>query len=120
MNEKVSLLHLRSSLASIYAGDLMELFSATQKRLILVCTNQKDVNDSTLCGNCGGLEIHADLKAYVNEKGLSKKIRIVKSGCLDYCGKGPIVCVQPENSWYNFVKKEDMKTIKEKWIDTLK
>ena len=97
----------------------METFSATQKRLILVCTSQKDANDKTLCGNCGGIDLHADLKTYANEKGLGKKVRVVKSGCLDYCGKGPIVCVQPENVWYKGMKKSDLKTIKEKWIDTL-
>jgi (2Fe-2S) ferredoxin len=97
----------------------METFLATQKRLILVCTSQKDVNDSTLCGNCGGLEIHARLKTYAQEKGLSKLVRVVKSGCLDYCGKGPIVSVQPENVWMKGVKQEDLNEIKEKWIDTL-
>ncbi len=98
----------------------METFSATQKRLILVCTSQKDVNDTTLCGNCGGIELHAALKAYVQEKGLSKKIRIVKSGCLDYCGAGPIVCVEPEHVWMKNVNQEDLKAIKEKWIDSVK
>jgi (2Fe-2S) ferredoxin len=97
----------------------MEPFSATQKRLILVCTNQKDVNDKTLCGNCGGLELHVELKKYVNEKGLGKIVRVVKSGCLDYCGKGAILCVQPENVWLKGVTPEDLKEIKEKWIDTL-
>ncbi len=97
----------------------MESFIPTQIRLILVCTNQKDVNDPKLCGNNGSLEIHAELKEYVRSKGLNKKIRIVKSGCLDYCGLGPIICIEPEHVWFKGVKKEDLKEIKEKWIDSM-
>lgn len=97
----------------------MEPFSPTQKRLILVCCNQKDVNDPTLCGNHGSIEMHAELKQYVHEKGLQKNVRIVKSGCLDYCGKGPIVCIEPEHVWMKKVGKKDLDEIKKKWIDTL-
>lgn len=98
----------------------MEHLYPAQTRLILVCCNQKDVNDPTLCGNHGSMEIHAELKEYVKSKGLNKKIRIVKSGCLDYCGLGPIVCIEPEHVWYKGVKKEDVKEIKEKWIDSMR
>lgn len=97
----------------------MQPLYPTHQRLILVCTNQKDVNDPKLCGNNGSVEIHAELKEYVRSKGLNKKIRIVKSGCLDYCGLGPIICIEPEHVWYKGVKKEDLKQIKEKWIDPL-
>lgn len=97
----------------------MEQFLPTQIRLILVCANQKDVNDPKLCGNNGSLEIHAELKEYVRSKGLNKKIRVVKSGCLDYCGLGPIVCIEPEHVWFKDVKKEDLDQIKKKWIDSM-
>lgn len=96
----------------------MEPFTPTQKRLILVCCNQKNPQDPTLCGNMGSLDIWAELKAYANEKGVQKEVRVVKSGCLDYCGKGPIVCVQPEQKWYMSVKKEDLEKIKREWIDS--
>lgn len=97
----------------------METFNATQKRLILVCANQKNVDDKTLCGNCGGVELHAQLKEYVREKGLNGIVRVVKSGCLDYCGKGPIVCVEPEHVWLKNVQKEDIPKLIEKWIAPL-
>ena len=92
--------------------------SATQKRLILVCCNQKNPSDPTLCGNVGAMGIWEELKAYSKEKGLQKEVRVVKSGCLDYCGKGPIVCIQPEQQWYQGVKKEDVEKIKKEWIDS--
>lgn len=95
----------------------MELLIPTQKRLILVCCNQKDVNDATLCGNRGSLELHSELKQYVKENGLQKDVRVVKSGCLDYCGLGPVVCVEPEHVWMKNVEKKDLDEIKKKWID---
>jgi (2Fe-2S) ferredoxin len=73
----------------------------------------------TLCGNVGAMDIWSELKAYTKEKGLQKDVRIVKSGCLDYCGKGPIVCVQPEQKWFSRVGKEDVARIKKEWIDPL-
>ncbi len=97
----------------------MECLFPTPKRLIFVCCNQKDVNDSTLCGNRDAIDLHAELKKYVNEKGLQKEVRVVKSGCLDYCGTGPIVRVEPEHEWLKGVAKEDLDIIKKKWIDAL-
>jgi (2Fe-2S) ferredoxin len=97
----------------------MEQLSPTHIRLILVCCNQKDVNDPKLCGNNGSLEIHAELKEYVRSKGLNRKIRVVKSGCLDYCGLGPIICIEPEHVWFKGVTKEDLSIIKEKYIDSM-
>ncbi len=97
----------------------MEPFSPSQQRLILVCCNQKDANDPKYCGNRGSLEIHAELKEYVKSKNLQKEVRVVKSGCLDYCGLGPIVCVEPEHVGLKGVEKKDLDTIKEKWIDSI-
>ncbi|MEK6902809.1 MAG: (2Fe-2S) ferredoxin domain-containing protein [archaeon] len=97
----------------------METFKPTQTRLILVCCNQKDVNDSTLCGNREGLELHAELKAYVKSKNLQMKVRVVKSGCLDYCGLGPVISIEPEHIWYKGVTKDDLAQIKKDWIDPL-
>lgn len=97
----------------------MEPFQATQKRLILVCCNTKEGNDPKYCGNRSAIDLHAELKQYVKEKGLQQIVRVVKSGCLDYCGRGPIVCVQPENEWYENVSKTDLGKITKKYVDDL-
>lgn len=97
----------------------MENLIPTQKRLILVCCNTKDGTDPKYCGNKGSLDLHAELKEYVRSKNLQKKVRIVKSGCLDYCGLGPIVSIQPEHVWMKAVSKEDLAQIKKEWIDPL-
>ncbi len=97
----------------------MEQFIPTQKRLILVCCNTKEGNDSKYCGNKGSMDLHAELKTYVKEKGLQKTIRIIKSGCLDYCGLGPNVCIMPENVWLKAVSHADLNEIKKRWIDSI-
>ena len=97
----------------------MERILKTQTRLILVCGNTKEGADEKYCGNRGSADLLAELKEYVKEKGLQKKIWIVRSGCLDYCGIGPIVCIEPEHIFYKGVTKEDLAEIKKRWIDEL-
>jgi NADP-reducing hydrogenase subunit HndC len=97
----------------------MEPILSPQSRLILVCGNTKGGTDEKYCWNRGSADLHAELKEYVKEKGLQKKVRIVKSGCLDYCGLGPIVCIEPEHQFYKNVSKEDLAKIKKRWIDEL-
>ncbi|MBI4043366.1 MAG: (2Fe-2S) ferredoxin domain-containing protein [Candidatus Diapherotrites archaeon] len=97
----------------------MESFKPKQERWILVCTNTPENDDPAKCGYKDSLKLAEDLKAYVKEKGLKGKVRVVKSGCLDQCGTGPIVCIQPENIWYRQVSESDLKEIKTQWIDPL-
>ncbi len=56
-------------------------------------------------------ELHARLKALVNQAGLKGSIRINHAGCMDQCGHGPMVVVYPENVWYCHVKVEDADAI---------
>lgn len=90
-----------------------------QKRLILVCCNTKEGNDPKYCGNRGGIALHAELKEYAKQQGLQKTVRVVKSGCLDYCGRGPIVCVEPAHVWMEDVQTNDVEAINKKYIDSL-
>jgi (2Fe-2S) ferredoxin len=55
--------------------------------------------------------VHARLKELIKGAGLSSRIRINNSGCLDQCGHGPMIAVYPENVWYCRVTKEDAETI---------
>jgi len=40
--------------------------------------------------------------------GLRGKVRINASGCLDQCEHGINIVVYPEQTWYGFVKPEDL------------
>ena len=97
----------------------MQSFKPAQERWILVCTNKPETHDTTKCGHRNSLALAEELKSYVKEKGLKGKVRIVKSGCLDQCGNGPIACIMPENAWYKNVNEKDLKEIKERFVDPL-
>jgi (2Fe-2S) ferredoxin len=43
--------------------------------------------------------------------GLTGKVRINKSGCLNQCGHGPMVVIYPQNRWYAGVTLDDVDEI---------
>jgi len=82
------------------------------KRHAFVCTNQRS-DGRKCCADGGGVELREYAKACVKELGESGrgKIRINSSGCLDRCGKGPVMVVYPEGAWYSVKSKEDVEEI---------
>ena len=68
---------------------------------------------------CGGTGCRAsasdsiveNLKQELENKGLQDEIQVVMTGCFGFCEKGPIVKVQPDNTFYVQVKPEDAKEI---------
>ena len=74
---------------------------------VFVCTS------GTRCptGEIDSRLVHARLKELVKQAGLSVRIRINNSGCLDQCGNGPMIAVYPENVWYCRVGVEDADAI---------
>jgi (2Fe-2S) ferredoxin len=80
------------------------------EKLILVCLNERtDGRES--CRPRGAAEVHARLKEWVRQHGLSHRVRVSKSGCLDQCARGITVVVLPEFSWYGGVTLEDVDRI---------
>ena len=76
------------------------------KQHVFVCTGGKT------CPIDGTAEIiHARLREMVKLAGLKTSIRINHAGCLDQCGRGPMIAVYPENVWYCGVKAEDAEVI---------
>jgi len=82
------------------------------KRHAFVCANQRS-DGRKCCADGGGVELREYAKACVKELGESGrgKIRINSSGCLDRCGKGPVMVVYPEGAWYSVKSKEDVEEI---------
>lgn len=74
---------------------------APYERMLLVCTF------GPWCRLDGGAETHARLKARAKEAGLDAELRVVKSGCLNQCGHGPVVASVPDNTWYAHVHEAD-------------
>jgi predicted metal-binding protein len=59
------------------------------EHLLFVCTHERDADSSKpSCGRRGGKELLAALKEEVVAHKLKGRVRVVASGCLDFCSKG--------------------------------
>ena len=73
---------------------------------------------------CGGAGCHAsesdtvicNLRDELEVKGLTDSVQVIMTGCFGFCGKGPVVKVMPDNTFYLQVKPEDAGTIVEEHI----
>ncbi len=74
------------------------------KQYILVC-------GGTACESNRGIALVDALKKEVEENGLINDVQIVRTGCLGFCEKGPIVKILPEDTFYVEVRPEDASEI---------
>jgi NADP-reducing hydrogenase subunit HndC len=74
------------------------------KQYILVC-------GGTACESNQGIALFNALKKAVEENGLVNDVQVVRTGCLGFCEKGPIVKVLPQDTFYVEVKPEDADVI---------
>jgi (2Fe-2S) ferredoxin len=88
----------------------MESLHPRFEKLILVCLNER-TDGRASCLPRGAAEVHAKLKGWVRQQGLSGRVRVSRSGCLDQCERGTTVLVLPEFSWYGGVSPEDVDRI---------
>lgn len=80
------------------------------QKILFVCVNQR-APDQMCCANQGSEAITASLKARIKELGMSRVVRVSKSGCQDLCAKGPNVMVFPGDVWYRGVTLDDVERI---------
>ncbi len=76
---------------------------------VLVCTG-------TGCSHGGADGIISAFEQQLKEHKLDQEIRVVKTGCLGLCAKGPNVVIYPEGIYYNFVTAEDVPEIVEEHL----
>jgi len=74
---------------------------------VFICANDKDA-PKKCCGSGHGMELVDAFRASYVAQGGTAKIRVQKSGCLDFCGKGPTMVVYPEGVFYGNVQVEDV------------
>lgn len=68
------------------------------------------------CHSAKSKELIAELRKLIKEDKLENNIEVVQTGCFGLCTKGPIVLVQPEDTFYSQVKVEDANDIIDKHI----
>ena len=78
--------------------------SRTYRKEVIVC-------GGTGCMSSGNDKILENLQNKVKELGLESEIRIVKTGCVGFCEKGPIVKIMPDNTFYAEVTPDDVDEI---------
>ena len=71
---------------------------------VLVC-------GGTGCSSSGSAQLIERFEQQLQEKGLEKEIKIVRTGCFGLCEAGPVVIVYPEGTFYSRVKPEDVDEI---------
>jgi NADP-reducing hydrogenase subunit HndC len=68
------------------------------------------------CTNCisnGALKIKNALEAEVAKQGLENDVQVVQTGASGLCVRGPILMVQPDDIFYEFLKEEDIPNLVE-------
>ena len=80
------------------------------QRIVFVCVNKRQPQE-ICCANRNSEAIAAALKERVKALGLSRVVRVSKSGCQDVCARGPNVMVFPDGVWYDGVALEDVERI---------
>ena len=88
----------------------MEQHPIPYQKIIFVCINQREPHEPC-CAHRESAAIAASLKARVKALGLSRLVRVSKSGCQDLCAKGPNVMVFPDARWYHGVTHADVEHI---------
>jgi len=65
----------------------------------------------TGCTSSGSQKLVERFENQLQEKGLDKEIKIVRTGCFGLCEAGPVVIIYPEGTFYSRVKVEDVDEI---------
>lgn len=82
---------------------------------IFICANQK-AEGKVCCGQERGLELVAEFRRVLRDKGLQGKVRAQRAGCIDACDFGPSVVIYPGGEYYGHLKPENVETIIEQHI----
>jgi (2Fe-2S) ferredoxin len=82
------------------------------ERHVFICTNQRPEGHPRGCCNPDASDaLQKAFKKALAERGLARRIRANKSGCLDQCEHGPTVVVYPDGVWYGGVRESDVAEI---------
>jgi (2Fe-2S) ferredoxin len=81
---------------------------------IFICCNQRPPDHPRgCCDPQAGDALQKAFKQALAERGMNRRIRANKSGCLDQCEHGPTVVVYPGAIWYGGVTAADVAEIVE-------
>ncbi len=88
----------------------MEQSRVPYQKILFVCINKRAPTE-TCCAHRDSEGIASALKERIKTLGLTRAVRVSKSGCQDLCAKGPNVMVFPDYVWYHGVTSSDVERI---------
>ena len=88
----------------------MDQADVPYKKILFVCINKREPQE-VCCSHRESEAIASALKDRIKALGLSRIVRVSKSGCQDLCAKGPNVMVFPDDVWYHGVTPTDVDRI---------
>lgn len=93
----------------------MQRHTVPYRKILFVCVHQRKPEEAC-CAHRASEAIAELLKARVKALGLSRVVRVSKSGCQDVCASGPNVMVFPDYVWYHAVSRSDVERIVQETI----
>jgi bidirectional [NiFe] hydrogenase diaphorase subunit len=85
--------------------DIATAHQASQKPIRVHCCT------STGCRAAKALEVFKNLKTAVDDEELSDRVNVVGVGCMGFCGRGPLVQIDPDQMLYEEVKPDEAASI---------
>lgn len=87
------------------------------ERHLFICCNQREPGHPRgSCNADGSDRLQKAFKKALASRGLQRRVRANKAGCLDQCEHGPTVVVYPDAVWYGFVTEADVDAIVDEHI----
>lgn len=84
---------------------------------LFICCNTRDAaHPRGSCNPDASDALQKTFKQKLAARGLQRRVRANKAGCLDQCEHGPTVVVYPDGVWYGFVREDDIDEIVERHI----
>ena len=84
---------------------------------LFICCNQREAGHPRGCCDPNASEwLQKAFKKALAARGLTRRVRANRAGCLDQCEHGPTVVVYPDGVWYGRVSEADIDEIIESHI----
>jgi (2Fe-2S) ferredoxin len=87
------------------------------ERHIFICCNQRESGHPRGCCDPNAEDwLQKAFKKALAARGLNRRVRANRAGCLDQCEHGPTVVVYPDGVWYGRVTEADVDEIIDRHI----
>ena len=84
---------------------------------IFICANQRpDGHPKGSCSEGGAASVADTFRAGLHARDLLGRFKVVTTGCLGFCGQGPMILIYPEGVMYQQVSAADIEVVIEEHL----